>query len=116
MLMYRKLDQNCQPESVRRLVERLRAGLRRAGRRYTHVGFVIGPFPTLFCTTGQRGSQIDIEFAMWGDSFEEGMHRFSDVVGIMEQAVKECEKMITLPNIDFADQRRCSKGSESLDE
>ena len=72
MLMYRRLDQNCQPKAVARLIQQLRAGIRRAGRRDTHIGFIIGPFPTLFCATGQGGFQIDIEFAMWGDSFEEG--------------------------------------------
>lgn len=92
MLMWRKLDQNCQPPAVRRLLQGFRRALKRAGRAYSHIGFVVGPFPTVFCTTGRRGHQIDIEFAMWGDSFEEAMHRFSDVVTVVEQAVKECER------------------------
>jgi len=71
MLMRRKLEQNCQQTAVNRLLRRLTIALRRAGRTCTHIGFVVGPFPTLFCSTGQRGFQIDIEFAMWGDSFEE---------------------------------------------
>lgn len=92
ILMSRRLDRNCQWAAVKRLLKRLRGALKRAGRAYTHIGFVVGPFPTLFSATGQRGFQIDIEFAMWGDSFEEAMYRFSDVVTIIEKAVKECER------------------------
>lgn len=92
MLMWRNLDRNCQPAAVNRLVARLKAALRRAGRPCTHIGFVVGPFPTVFCSTGQRGHQVDIEFAMWGDSFEESLCRFSDVVAVIEKAVEECER------------------------
>lgn len=66
MLMWRTLDQNCQPASVTRTLKGFRRMLKHAGRTCTHIGFVVGPFPTIFCATGQRGFQIDIEFAMWG--------------------------------------------------
>jgi len=64
-----------------------------AGGSYTHIGFVVGQLPTVFCSTGCRGFQIDIEFAMWGDSFDEAMHRLSDVVTVVRKAVEGCEKM-----------------------
>ena len=92
MLMWRKVDRNCQQAAINRLLGRLKAALRRSGRPYTHIGFVVGPFPTVFCSTGQRGFQLDIEFAMWGDSFEESMCRFSDIVAVMEKAVEEGER------------------------
>lgn len=92
MLMWRNVDRDCQQAAVTRLLTRLKAALRRAGRPYTHIGFVVGPFPTVFCSTGQRGFQVDIEFAMWGDSFEESMRRFPDVVAVLEKAVEECER------------------------
>jgi len=92
MLMWRNVDRNCQQGEVNRLLKRLKAALRRAGRPYTHIGFVVGPFPTVFCSTGQRGFQVDIEFAMWGDSFEESMGRFSDAVAVIQKAVEECER------------------------
>jgi hypothetical protein len=92
MLMWRRLDRNCQRSAVKRLLRRLRGALKRAGRDYTHIGFVVGPFPTIFTATGRRGFQIDIEFAMWGDSFDDGMHRFSDVVVVLDRAVRKCER------------------------
>ena len=93
MLMWRGLDRNCQQAGVKQLVKRFRRALQRAGETYTHIGFVVGPFPTVFCSSGRRGFQIDIEFALWGDSFDEAMHRFSDVVTVMRKAVEGCEKM-----------------------
>lgn len=92
MLMWRELDQNCQWVAVNRLLRRFRCALGRAGRDCTHIGFVIGPFPTVFCSTGRRGFQIDIEFAMWGDSFDESMRRFSDVVMVIDKAVESSER------------------------
>lgn len=92
MLMWRNADRNCDPAAVERLVRRSKAALRRAGRPYMNIGFVVGPFPTVFCSTGQTGHQVDIEFAMWGDSFEESICRFSDVVTLIEKAVEECER------------------------
>ena len=34
---------------------------------------------------------MDIEFAMWGNTFGEAMHRFSDVVTVIEKAVRGTE-------------------------
>ena len=92
MLMRRRLDQNCLPSAVKQLLRRFKGALERAGGGYTHIGFVVGPFPTVFTATGQRGFQIDIEFAIWGDSFDEAMRRFSDVVTVLERAIKKCER------------------------
>ena len=92
MLMWRRQDRNCQPSVVKRLLRRLQGALKQAGRNYKYIGFVVGPFPTVFTATGRRGFQIDIEFAMWGDSFDEAMHRFSDVVVVLDRAVKACER------------------------
>jgi hypothetical protein len=94
MLMWRGLDQNCQQADVNQLLKRFRRALQRAGGTYRHIGFVVGPFPTVFCSTGRRGFQIDIEFAMWGDSFDEAMHRFSDAVTVIRKAVEGCKKMV----------------------
>lgn len=91
-LLSRRLDRNCQPSEVKRLLRRLRCALGRAGRGYSYIGFVVGPFPTFFVETGRRGFQIDIEFAMWGDTFDEAMHRFSHVVAVLDQAIKKCEQ------------------------
>ena len=92
MLLWRRLDRNCQPSDVKRLLRRLRAALQRAGSGYSYIGFVVGPFPTFFTATGRRGFQMDIEFAMWGDTFDEAMHRFSDVVALLDRAIKKCER------------------------
>ena len=92
MLMLREIDQNCEPDAAKTLLKRFRGALRRAGTANTHIGFIVGPFPTVFCATGRRGFQIDIEFAMWGDTFEEAMNRFADVVSIIDKAVKRCER------------------------
>ena len=92
MLMWRKVYRNYDGEVVKQLLELLRGALTRAGRARTYIGFVVGPFPTVFCATGRKGFQVDIEFAMWGDTFEEGMHRFSDVVTLIESAVEQCER------------------------
>lgn len=92
MLIWRRLDRNCQPSAVKRLLRRFRGALKRAGRDYTRIGFVVGPFPTNFTATGRSGFQIDIEFAMWGDSFDDAMRRFSDVVVVLDSAVKKCER------------------------
>src|SRR3546814_2608507 len=92
MLMWRRLDRNCQAPAVKRLLSRFKGALRGAGRDYTHIGFVVGPFPTLFTATGRRGFQIDIEFAMWGDSFNEAMQRFPDDVDVLDRAIKACER------------------------
>jgi len=94
MLIWRRLDRNCQPAAVKRLLKRLRGALKRAGRDHTHIGFVVGPFPTIFAETGRKGYQIDIEFAMWGDTFEEAMQRFIDVVAVTDQAIRDCEKRL----------------------
>ncbi len=94
MLIWRRLDRNCQQAGVKQLLKQFRRGLQRAGGAYTHIGFVVGLFPTVFCSTGRRGFQIDIEFPMWGDSFDEAMHRFSEVVTVMRKAVEGCEKMV----------------------
>lgn len=88
MLIWRQLDKNCRWRSVKTLLKRLRRELRRAGKSYQYIGFVVGPFPTQFRQINQRGHQIDIEFAMWGDSFEEAMERFVDVVVVLEKALK----------------------------
>lgn len=92
MLMLRQMDQNCEPDVVNRLLDQLRVAIRGAGTAHTYIGFIVGPFPTVFCATGQRGFQMDIEFAMWGDTFGEAMHRFSDVVTVIEKAVWGIEK------------------------
>ena len=92
MFMWRTIDRNCEPTAVEPLLARFRVALRRAGRGHTHIGFVVGPFPTVFCATGRKGFQVDVEFAMWGDSFDEAMHRFSDVVLIVEKALERCER------------------------
>lgn len=109
MLMLRNMDQNCEPATVNWLLKRLRGALSRAGTAHTYIGFVVGPFPTIFCATGRRGFQIDIEFAMWGDTFEEAMHRFSEVVEVMAKAVERCERLLVRPQ---ARSRRDSSGRE----
>ena len=45
MLMWRGLDRNCQQAGVKQLVKQFRRALQRAGETYTHIGFVVGPFP-----------------------------------------------------------------------
>ena len=92
MLLWRRLDRDCQPSEVKRLLRRLRAALQRAGSGYSSIGFVVGPFPTFFTATGRSGFQTDIEFAMWDDSFDDAMHRFSDVVAVLDRAIKKCER------------------------
>ena len=93
MLMFRDLEQNCSKPRVFKMTGALQRKLLRFGKDAHHVGFVVGPFPTLFVETGRRGFQFDIEFAMWGDSFDEAMSRFDVVVGLMEAAILECEKI-----------------------
>lgn len=91
MLIWRQLDRNCQWKTVRLVLKRFRRELKRVGKAYDHIGFVVGPFPTLFQTTGRKGYQIDIEFAMWGDSFDEAMQRFSNAVLVLDETIKNCE-------------------------
>lgn len=91
MFMWRDLAKNCRQDTVRWVLDKLLAQFRRVERQYNYIGFVVGPFPTIFRDTGKRGYQIDVEFAMWGDSFEEAMQRFSDVVLVMDQSIKRCE-------------------------
>lgn len=91
MFMWRDLERNCRQKSVRRLLKQLLRQLRRHETRYSHIGFAVGPFPTVFRATGQKGYQIDVEFAMWGDSFEEAMERFGDVVAVLDRAMRKCE-------------------------
>src|SRR3546814_3521710 len=43
MLMWRRLDRNCQAHAVKRLLSRFKGALRGDGRDYTHIGFVVGP-------------------------------------------------------------------------
>ena len=50
--------------------------------------------PTVFCSSGRRGFQIDIEFALWGDSFDEAMHRFSDVVTVMRKQSSDAKRWL----------------------
>lgn len=91
MVMWRELDKNCRQKTVRWLLKQLLRQFRRLQTRFDYIGFVVGPFPTVFRATEQRGYQIDIEFAMWGDSFEEAMQRFPDVVLALDQTIKRCE-------------------------
>ncbi|MAS15459.1 MAG: hypothetical protein CMH69_19455 [Nitratireductor sp.] len=92
MLIFRDLDQNCSKKHVIKLVRKMQRQLLNFGRDASYVGFVVGPFPTLFLETQKRGFQTDIEFAMWGDSFEDAMARFDEVVGLMERTIVECDK------------------------
>lgn len=91
MLMWRRLERNYPPSAATRLCRRFRRALEHAGKAFTHIGFVVGPFPTLFTASGRKGFQVDVEFAMWGDSLEDGMRRLDDVVAVLEKAVRRCE-------------------------
>lgn len=91
MLIWRQLDKNCRPKTVRQLLKRFRRELKRVGKPHKYIGFIVGPFPTRFHRTGRKGYQIDIEFAMWGNSFEESMQRFPDVVSMLDETIKNCE-------------------------
>ena len=91
MLMWRELDRNCRQKTIRWLLKQLLRQFRHFERQYDYIGFVVGPFPTLFGATGQQGHQIDIEFAMWGDELQEAMERFPDVVFVLDRSIKKCE-------------------------
>jgi hypothetical protein len=91
ILMWRELDRNCRQKSVRWLFKQLLRQFRSVERQYDYIGFVAGPFPTLFRATGQKGHQIDIEFAMWGDEVQEAMERFPDVVVVLDRSIRKCE-------------------------
>ena len=91
MLMFRDLNQNCSKKRVFKLVNTIQRKLAHYGRQSDYVGFVVGPFPTVFTATGRRGFQVDIEFAMWGDTVEEAIARFEVVVRLMEKAILDCE-------------------------
>jgi hypothetical protein len=91
ILMWRELDRNCRQEAVGWLLKQLLRRFRRLEKRYDHIGVVVGPFPTVFRMTGRRGYQVDVEFAMWGDSFEEAMQRFPDVVSVLDASIRKCE-------------------------
>ena len=92
MIMLRQLEKNCELKSVKQLRKQLLRELRHFGISYTYIGFVVGPFPTLFHITGRKGFQINIEFAMWGDTFDEAMQRFSDIVCVLEKSIRRCEQ------------------------
>ena len=89
--MWRELDRNCRQKTIRWLLKQLLRQFRRFERQYDYIGFVAGPFPTLFRETGKKGHQIDVEFAMWGDEFQEAMERFPDVVLVLAKSIKKCE-------------------------
>jgi hypothetical protein len=91
MVMWRELDKNCRQKTTRWLLKQLLRQFRHFEKKYDYIGFVVGPFPTLFRATGQKGHQIDIEFAMWGDEVREAMERFPDVVHVLERSIKKCE-------------------------
>lgn len=91
ILMWRELDRNCRQKTTRWLLKQLLRQFRRFQWKYDYIGFVVGPFPTEFRATGLKGYQIDVEFAMWGDEFEEAMKRFPDVVHVLDIAIKKCE-------------------------
>lgn len=91
MFMWRELDNNYDQRSARWLLKQLLRKFKRLQRRHNYIGFVVGPFPTVFRATGKAGYQVDVEFAMWGNSFEEAMQRFSDVISVLDQSIKECE-------------------------
>lgn len=91
ILMWRELDRNYRQKTVRWLLKQLLRQFGRFERQYDYIGFVAGPFPTLFRATGQKGYQIDIEFAMWGDEFQEAMERFQHVVLVLDRSIKKCE-------------------------
>jgi hypothetical protein len=95
MLMYRDPDQNCSKKRIFKLIRAIQRKLLVAGKDADYVGFVVGPFPTLFAETGRRGFQVDIEFAMWGDSFKEAIGRFNEVVRLMESAILEAEQTVS---------------------
>jgi hypothetical protein len=90
-LIWRELEKNCQQESIKWLIRQLIRQFKHLKKRYNYIGFVVGPFPTMFRATGKNGHQIDVEFAMWGDSFEDAMQRFSDVVYVLDRVIKRCE-------------------------
>ncbi len=91
IFMWREVDKNCKQKAVRWLLKQLLRQFRRLETRHNYIGFVVGPYPTIFRLSEQKGYQIDLEFAMWGDTFEEAMQRFSDVVLVLERAIKKCE-------------------------
>ncbi len=55
----------------------------------------------MFRASEQKGYQIDVEFAMWGDTFEEAMQRFSDVVLVLERAIKKNARRIIIANFEY---------------
>jgi hypothetical protein len=96
MLMFRDLDQNFSKKHIFKLINRIQRKLAHYGRHSDYVGFVVGPFPTVFVDTGKRGFQVDIEFAMWGDTVEEAIGRFEVVVRLMEKAIVDCENSASI--------------------
>lgn len=91
IFMWRDIDRNCDQTSVKWLLRQVLRYLKRSRTRHNYIGFVVGPFPTLFLSTGEKGYQIDIEYAMWGDSFEEAMDRFPEVVSVLDGSIRKSE-------------------------
>jgi hypothetical protein len=54
MLMWRRLERNCQPGAVGRLCRCFCKALEHAGGRFTYIGFVIGPSPRSSLQAGRR--------------------------------------------------------------
>lgn len=92
MLMWRDIERNCRSTSVTWLRNQLLQQFKRYRRRHDYVGFALGPFPTVFSASGAEGHQIDIEFAMWGDTYEEALDRFRDVVAILDKVLRRVER------------------------
>lgn len=92
MLMWRDTAKNCREKPVAWLQSQFLRQFKRLRKRYDCIGFVLGPFPTIFSESGARGYQIDVEFAMWGDSYEEALDRLPDVVSALEKVVQQVEK------------------------
>lgn len=93
MLMWRDMAKNCRGQPVAWLKDQLLRQFKRYRQRHNYIGFVLGPFPTVFEVTGERGYQIDIEFAMWGDTYEEALERFPEVVTVLDRAIRRIEKL-----------------------
>lgn len=93
MLMWRDEMKNCREKPVSWLKSQLLRQFKRYKQRHNYIGFVLGPFPTIFSTTGERGYQIDVEFAMWGDTYDEALNHFPEVVATLDRVIRRVERL-----------------------
>lgn len=60
MLIFRDVEQNCSKKRIFKLIRAIERTLLRSGKDVDYVGFVVGPFPTLFVDRGRRGFQVEV--------------------------------------------------------